>query len=116
MSDLPIDRVTNYVRPFTNTGVEYFEPIEARMFRRTVKNWVCLLTRISVREVHIELVDSFDTASCIDAVHRFIGRRGQPKTITSDKGTNFVGAAREFKECFGELQSRWYQTSDENVK
>ena len=106
MSDLPIDRVTNYLRSFTNTGVEYFGPIEARMFRRTVNKWVCLFTGLSVREVHLELVDSLDTASCVDAVHRFIGRRGQPKTITSDNGTNFVGAAWEFKECFGELQSK----------
>ena len=44
-----------------------------------------------------------DTTSCLDAIHRFIARRGQPKTIVSDNGTNFVGAAREFKECFAEL-------------
>ena len=28
----------------------------------------------------------------------------RPKTIISDNGTNFVGAAREFKECFAEHQ------------
>ena len=90
MSDLPIDRVMNNVRPFTNTGVEYFGPFEVKMFRRTVKKWVCLFTCLSVPAVHLELVDSLDTPSCLDPVHRFIARRGQPKTNFSDNGTNFV--------------------------
>ena len=104
MSDLPIDRVMNNVRPFTITGVDYFGPSEVKMFLRTVKKWVCLFTCLSVREVHLELVDSLDTTSCLDAVHRFKARRGQPKTIILDNVTNFVGAAREFKECFTEHQ------------
>ena len=37
MSNLPTDRVTNNVRPFTNTGVDYFGPFEVKMFRRTIK-------------------------------------------------------------------------------
>ena len=111
MSDLPIDRVMKNVRPFTNTGVDYFGPFEVKMFRRTVKKWVCLFTCPSVRAVHLELVDSLDTTSCLDAVHRFIARRGQPKTIISDNGTNFVGAARELKECFAELQGMKLQSN-----
>ena len=104
MSDLPIDRVMNNVRPFTNTVVGYFGSFEVRVFRGTVKKWLCLFTCLSVRAVHLELVESLDTASCIDAVHRFIARRCQPKAIFSDNDTTFVGAAREFKKCFTELQ------------
>ena len=92
----------NNVRPFI--GVDCFGPIEIKIFRRTVKKWVCLFTCLSVRAVHLKLVDFLDTASYLDAVHRFIARRGQPKTIIQDNGTNFVGAARELKECFAELQ------------
>ena len=104
MSDLPTHRVTNNVRPCTNTGVDYFGPFEVKMFRGTMKKWVCLFTCLSVRAVHLELVDSLDTEACIGAVHRFIARRGQPQSIISDNGTNFVGAAREFKEAFQELR------------
>ena len=104
MSALPVDRVTSEVRPFTNTGVDYFGPFEVKLFRRTVKKWVCLFTCLSVRAVHLELVDSLDISACIDAVYRFIARRGQPKSIISDNGTNFVGAARELKEAFSELK------------
>ena len=93
MSDLPVDRVTSEVRIFTNTGVDYFGPLEVKLFRRTVKKWVRLFTCFSVRAIHLEIVDSLDTAACIDAIHRFIARRGQPKSIISDNGANFVGAA-----------------------
>ena len=65
MSDLPTDRLTSNVRPFTNSGVDYFGPFEVKMFRRTVKKWVCLFTCLSVRAVHLELVDSLDTSACI---------------------------------------------------
>ena len=81
ISDFPIERVMNNVRPFTNTGVDYFGPFEVKMFRRTVQKWVCLFTCLSVRAVHLELVDSLDTNSCLDAVHRFIARWDQPNTI-----------------------------------
>ena len=87
------------------TVVYYFGPFKVKIFRRTVKKWVCLFTCLSVRAVHLDLADSLDTTSCLDAVHRFIARRGQPKTNISDNGTNFVGAARKFKDCFAELQT-----------
>ncbi len=48
--------------------------------------------------VHIEVVQSLDTESCLAAMTRFIARRGKPKVIISDNGSNFVGAAREMKE------------------
>ena len=88
MSDLPVNRVTNEVRPFTHTGVDYFGPFEVKMFRRTVKKWVCLFTCLSVRALHLEIVDSLDTSACIDAVHRFNARRGQSKSMLPDNGTN----------------------------
>ena len=49
------------------------------------------------------IVQSLDTQSCLDAVRRFIVRKGKPKTLISDNGTNFVGAANELKAAFKEL-------------
>ena len=103
MSDLPVVRKEDIVTPFTTTGVDYFGPFSIKLFRRTVKRWYCLFACLSVRIVHMEMVQSLETRSCLDAVHRFIARRGKPKTIISDNGTNFVGAANELKAAFEEL-------------
>ena len=51
-----------------------------------------------MRAVHIEVVPKLDTDSCLNAIMRFIARRGKPNTIISDNGTNFVGVEREFAE------------------
>ena len=104
MSDVPQNRVEARLQPFTNCGVDCFGPLEVKLFRRTVKECVCLFICLGVRAVHFELVDRLNTAACLDAVHRFLARRGQPKTMLSDKGTNFVAAANEFKAAFSELK------------
>ena len=63
-----------------------------------MKRWCCLFTFLTTRAVYIEVVRSIDTDSCLVALKRFIARRGQPTTILSDNGTNFVGSTRELKE------------------
>ena len=102
MADLPKERVQQNVYPFSNTGVDYFGPFEVTFFRKTVKYWCCLFTCLVTRAVHIEVVNGLDTDACMMAITRFMARRGKPLKIISDNGTNFVGAAREFKECFSE--------------
>ena len=47
--------------------------------------------------MHIEVVPSLDTSSCVMGIERFIARRGTPTTIMSDNGTNFVGLVRSVK-------------------
>ena len=47
--------------------------------------------------MHIELIESLDTDSFINAMQRFINRRGRPSLIVSDCGTNFKGAVNELE-------------------
>ena len=49
--------------------------------------------------MHIEVVPTLDTSSCVMGVERFIARRGTPTTIMSDNGTNFVSAQKELLAC-----------------
>ena len=98
MANLPAKRLNAYVAPFTHTGVDYFGPFEVKLLRRTMKRWCCLFTCLSTRAVHIEVVHSLDTESCLAAITKFIARRGRPKTVLSDNGSNFVGSARELKQ------------------
>ena len=68
-----------------------------------MKKRICLFTCLSVRALHMKTVQSLDTQSCLDAVHRFITRRGKPKLVVSDNGTKFLGAANEVKAALKEL-------------
>ncbi len=50
---------------------------------------------MSIRAVHIEVIESLDTSSFINALRRFLAVRGPVKHIRSDSGTNFVGACKD---------------------
>ena len=56
-------------------------------------------TCLTTRAVHLEIVPSLDTSSCVMGIERFIARRGTPSTLWSDNGTNFVGAEKELLAC-----------------
>ncbi|XP_062704409.1 uncharacterized protein LOC109433030 [Aedes albopictus] len=97
MADLPPGRLAAFCQPFTHVGIDYFGPIEVVNGRKHEKRWGMLATCLTIRAIHIELVHSLSTDSCIMAIRNFIARRGQPRKIYSDRGTNFVGANRELQ-------------------
>ncbi|XP_057687730.1 uncharacterized protein LOC130913275 [Corythoichthys intestinalis] len=99
MADLPKERVLPDVAPFTNVGVDYFGPINVKRGRNILKRYGVIFTCLTSRAMHLEVAYSLDTDSCINAVRRFICRRGPVSSIRSDNGTNFVGANRELKEA-----------------
>lgn len=90
LSSLPQDRTTHLKPPFTYTGVDYFGPFEVRRGRTKVKRYGVLFTCLNIRAIHLEIASSLDTESFINALRRFIARRGQPEEIRSDNGSNFV--------------------------
>lgn len=99
MADLPEDRLLPDKPPFTNTGVDYFGPFEVRRGRSVVKRYGVLFTCLTIRAIHLEVAPSLDTDSCVNAIRRFICRRGHVSVIRSDNGTNFTGADRELREA-----------------
>ncbi|XP_043969743.1 uncharacterized protein LOC122829340 isoform X2 [Gambusia affinis] len=105
MASLPEDRLLPDQPPFTNTGVDYFGPFEVKRGRGTVKRYGVMFTCLTLRAVHIEIADSLDTDSCINAIRRFVCRRGQVTTMRSDNGTNFVAAERELREAIQQLDN-----------
>ena len=102
MADLPAERLATDDPPFTNVGVDCFGPFITRSGRRQVKRYGCIFTCLTSRAIHIEVLDSMDTSSFVNALQRFISRRGFPKLIWSDNGSNFVGAERELRESLQE--------------
>ena len=102
MADLPFDRVTPGQRPFANCGVDCFGPYAVKRGRSTEKRYGCLFTCLCMRAIHIEKLHTMDADSFINALVRFMARRGVPDRIRSDNGTNFVGGERELRESMRE--------------
>ena len=76
-----------------------------------MKRYRCLFTCLTTRAVHIEVVPSLEAETCLNAIKRFIARRGKPATVLSDIGTNFVGAAKEMRDCI----NAWIQSDIEKT-
>ena len=99
MADLPPDRLSTDP-PFTNVGMDVFGPwnVTARRTRggqAESKRWAVLFTCLSVRAIHIEVIQSMDSSCLINALRRFQAIRGPVKHLRSDRGTNFIGASKE---------------------
>lgn len=89
---LPADRLTPYSRPFTNTGLDYFGPVNVTVGRRKEKRWVAVFTCLAIRAVHLEVAADLTTDACLVCVRNLCHVRGTPSRIRCDNGTNFVGA------------------------
>ncbi|EPB68549.1 hypothetical protein ANCCEY_12361 [Ancylostoma ceylanicum] len=87
---LPSTRVC-ISRPFEHVGIDYAGPFIVKVENSTYeKRWICLITCMSTRAIHLEVVDGLSATQFIAALRRFIARRGTPKSITSDNATTFV--------------------------
>ncbi|KAK3721854.1 hypothetical protein QZH41_002277 [Actinostola sp. cb2023] len=102
MADLPKDRLES-APPFTSCGVDYFGPFLVKVGRKEVKRYGVLFTCMASRAIHLEIANSLDTDSFINAYRRFVSRRGPIRQLRSDQGTNFVGARRQLKEALAEM-------------
>ncbi|XP_033232100.1 uncharacterized protein LOC117183055 [Belonocnema kinseyi] len=97
VSNLPLERYT---------GVDYAGPINIRTSKgrghHSHKAWICIFVCCASRSVHLELVSDYTAEAFIAAYIRFTSRRDLCRTLSSDEGTNFVGADRELQEMFFE--------------
>ena len=118
MSNLPHGRVAYEEPPFSHCGVDLFGPIIVKQGRKRLKRWAVLYTCLTVRCVHLEVVEAIDTDTFIDCLRRFTNRRGCPKFMYSDCGTNFKGASTELTDAIALLDSEkieQYATSEKIV-
>ena len=102
MADLPEERFSTE-GPFTISGMDMFGPFYVKDGRKTIKRFVVLFTCLSSRAVHLETTENINTDSFIQALRRFVSRRGHIRQLYSDNGTNFIGAENEFKKAYDEM-------------
>ncbi|XP_021362691.1 uncharacterized protein LOC110456340 [Mizuhopecten yessoensis] len=119
MADLPEERLTPGP-PFTTVGVDVYRPWEV-VTRKTrggeanSKRWAVMFTCMTTRATHIEVIEDMSASCFINALSRLIVIRGPVKTLWSDRGTNFVGAASLIKAHVIHIESPPVQTCLKNL-
>ena len=103
MAGFPPERCLPNVRPFSYTGLDFFGPFYVKIGWSQVKRYGCVFTCFSTRAIHLEMAVSLDTDAFINAVIRFVSRRGAPQEVWSDNGTNLVGGHAELKHCLQQV-------------
>lgn len=89
MPSLPSVR-TAEIAPFIHTAVDLFGPLFIlNDNKEVVKCWVCLFVCLVTRAIHLEVVRDLSDNEFLLAFCRFTSRRGIPKFVLSDNGTNF---------------------------
>ena len=117
MADLPVERCSTEP-PFTYAGVDLFGPFKIKQGRKEHKRYGVLFTCLASRAIHIEVAASLDTDSFLNALRRFIARRGPVAQLRCDNGTNLVGAERELREALNEMKKDhiYHQLLKENIQ
>ena len=91
---LPASRVS--LQPaFTYVGLDYAGPIYLKNVyvsqdNNIYKAWIALFTCASSRCIYLDISTDYTGLSCKHVLSRFINRRGAPKQIISDNGSNFT--------------------------
>lgn len=102
MGNLPLHRCSPADFPFQNVGVDYAGPIfsASRQGRgcRLIKVYIVIFVCFSTKAIHLELVGDLTSNNYLQALRRFISRRGKPLNIYSDNGSTFVGACKELSD------------------
>jgi hypothetical protein len=118
MGNLPELRVKPG-RAFLSCGVDYAGPLLVKESRgrskRLIKSHIAIFVCFVTKAVHIELVNDLSTSEFMAALRRFVGRRGLPKDIYSDNGTNFVGAKNELAELYAFVKNKNIQNDLQNI-
>lgn len=101
MADFSVDRVSP-APPFTYTGVDVFGPWSV-VTRRTrggqasSKRWGVIFTCLSIKAIHIEVVEELISSLFIYVLRRFIAVRGHVREFRFNRGTNFVGCTKDLQ-------------------
>lgn len=111
MGDLPSVRVTNH-RPFLRSAIDYAGPIQIKVPTTNVrkyeitKGYIAVFICLATKCIHLEVASDQSTEKFLQAYKRFASRRGAPRELRSDNGTNFVGAKNELERLWEMLKSQ----------
>lgn len=106
MGDLPAARV-NQAAPFYHTGVDYTGFVDVKINKgrgvKTTKGYIVVYVCLVTKAVYLDLVSDLTSSAFLASLRRMAARRGAPRHLYSDQGTNFVGANRMLQEEYDTL-------------
>ena len=91
---LPKFRVSD-VEPFTFCGVDMTGHFFVKSGTETVKRFVILFACCSSRAIHVEVAEDASAEAFARCFLRFVARRGSPRLLVSDNGTNLVHFSKD---------------------
>ena len=104
MAPLPSARSLVSLKAFANVGIDFAGPFTTKITRRvSAKRYVCLITCVQTRGVHLEMAYSLDTSAFLMAFSRMVARRGKPEKAVCDNGTNLVAGEKCLRELIDAL-------------
>lgn len=102
MANLPAARVFMFIKPFTNTAINYTGEIVYKLNKtrnsKTAKAYIAIFVCMAVKAMHLELVTDLTATAFIAAFRRFVSRRGQVKNLYSDNATCFTRADKDLQK------------------
>lgn len=102
MAPLPDERMLP-APAWSNVSLDLFGPIEHVDMvkkRTSSKAWGLIVTCLVTRAVHLDLTQTYETDSLLQALHRFVCLRGTPLSILSDQGSQLKAASMEVVNMF----------------
>ncbi|XP_064470242.1 uncharacterized protein LOC135384995 [Ornithodoros turicata] len=106
-SPLPADRITKS-QPFEVVGIDFAGPLIVKVDEDVGKCYIVLFVCAVTRALHLELTSDMSTRAFLQALRRFVSRRGLCRVIYSD---NF----RTFKRSKRDLMGLWHVLRDPEV-
>ena len=106
MGNIPETRLKT-APPFSFTMIDLLGPFITRgevQKRISGKCYFVLFTDLASRAIHLECVFGYSTDHFLMGLSRFVHMRGWPSVIYSDPGTQLVGAEREIKEAWQQIE------------
>ena len=116
MAPLPTIRLEATMKPFTNCAVDFAGPyltVQGRGKVRT-KRYMCLFLCLQTHCCHVEMAWSLDTDGFLNALTRMAARRGWPRDMLSDNGTNFTGGCNEINQLVKQIDTDKMQRMTSN--
>lgn len=98
MAPLPSFRTNPTQLPFEVTGLDCLGPLVVKVYNRPKKIWILIFVCTLTRFIHLHILESLESKLVLEAIVSFWAAHGPVRTFVSDRGTNFIGAARVLRE------------------